>query len=147
LGQQKGYHQLLWTDGKTHQYVEESGTMNIMFVIDGKLVTPSEDSDTILRGITKRSVVEVAKSWGMEVEERQVSVEEIVKAHQEGRLTEAFGAGTAATIAHVAKIGYRDTDLVLPPVESRTFSLKVHKYLDDLKAGLVEDTHDWLIKI
>lgn len=147
LGQQKGYHQLLWTDGKTHQYVEESGTMNIMFVIDGKLVTPSEDSDTILRGITKRSVVEVAKSWGMEVEERQVSVEEIVKAHQESRLTEAFGAGTAATIAHVAKIGYRDTDLVLPPVESRTFSLKVHKYLDDLKAGLVEDTHGWLIKI
>src|SRR6218665_2488106 len=79
-GQVKGYHQLLWTDGKTHQYVEESGTMNICFIINGKLITPSEDSDTILRGITKRSVVELAKHWGMEVEERKVSVAEIVEA-------------------------------------------------------------------
>lgn len=147
LGQKKGYHQMLWTDGKTHEYIEESGTMNVMFVIDGILITPSEDSDTILRGITKRSVVEVAKSWGMPVEERKVSVAEIVKAHQEGRLTEAFGAGTAATIAHIAKIGYRDQDLILPPIETRTFSLKVHQFLDDLKAGKVEDTFGWLSKI
>lgn len=147
LGQKKGYHQMLWTDGKTHEYIEESGTMNVMFVIDGILITPSEDSDTILRGITKRSVVEVAKSWGMPVEERKVSVAEVVKAHQEGRLTEAFGAGTAATIAHIAKIGYRDQDLILPPIETRTFSLKVHQFLDDLKAGKVEDTFGWLSKI
>lgn len=147
LGQQKGYHQLIWTDGKTHEFIEESGTMNVMFVIDGKLVTPSEDSDTILRGITKRSVVEVAHMWGMPVEERKVSVAEVVQAHKEGRLTEAFGAGTAATIAHIAKIGYRDEDLILPPIESRTFSLKVHAYLDDLKAGKVEDTFGWLCKI
>lgn len=147
LGQKKGYHQLLWTDGKTHEFIEESGTMNVMFVIDGKLITPSEDSDTILRGITKRSVVEVANLWGMPVEERKISVAELVKAHQEGRLTEAFGAGTAATIAHIAKIGYRDEDLILPPIEGRTFSLKVHQYLDDLKAGKVEDSFGWLCKI
>lgn len=146
-GQAAGYHQLLWTDGKTHEFIEESGTMNVMFVIDGKLITPSEESDTILRGITKRSVVEVAKSWGMPVEERKVSVQEIVDAYRSGRLTEAFGAGTAATIAHIAKIGYRDEDLVLPPVEGREFSLKVHKYLDDLKAGKVPDEHGWLIKV
>ncbi|MNF14888.1 Branched-chain-amino-acid aminotransferase 2 [compost metagenome] len=71
----------------------------------------------------------------------------MVQAHKEGRLTEAFGAGTAATIAHIAKIGYRDEDLILPPIESRTFSLKVHAYLDDLKAGKVEDTFGWLCKI
>lgn len=147
LGQEAGYHQLLWTDGKTHEFIEESGTMNVMFVIDGKLITPSEESDTILRGITKRSVVEAAQSWGMEVEERKVSVEEIVHAHREGRLTEAFGAGTAATIAHIAKIGYRGEDLVLPPVESRTFSLKVHQYLDDLKSGKIPDSHGWLMKV
>lgn len=146
-GQVRGYHQLLWTDGKTHQFIEESGTMNVMFVINGVLVTPSEESDTILRGVTKRSVVEVAEMWGMPVEERKVTVQEIVEAHKNGTLTEAFGAGTAATIAHIAKIGYRDTDLVLPPIETRSFSLKVHAYLDDLKAGKVEDPFNWAFKI
>src|SRR6185295_6738008 len=92
LAHEQGYHQLVWTDGKTHEYIEESGTMNVMFVIDGKLITPSEESDTILRGITKRSVVEIAQLWGMPVEERKVSVAEVVQAHREGRLTEAFGA-------------------------------------------------------
>ncbi len=142
-GQLKGYHQLLWTDAKTHEYIEESGTMNIVFVIDGKVISPSEDADTILRGVTKRSVLELAKHWGYEVEERRVSVAEVVQAHNEGRLTEAFGAGTAATIAHVAKIGYRDTDLVLPAIETRTFSLRIHQFLDDLKAGKVEDIFSW----
>jgi branched-chain amino acid aminotransferase len=146
-GQLKGYHQLLWTDAKTHEYIEESGTMNIVFVIDGKVISPSEDDDTILRGVTKRSVIDLAKLWGYEVEERKISVAEVVKAHQEGRLTEAFGAGTAATIAHVAKIGYRDTDLVLPSIESRTFSLRVHKYLDDVKAGKVEDPFSWNLTV
>jgi branched-chain amino acid aminotransferase len=121
--------------------------MNICFVINGKLITPSEDSDTILRGITKRSVVELAKHWGMEVEERKVSVAEIVEAANNGTLTEAFGAGTAATIAPIAKIGYRDTDLILPPVENREFSNKVHKYLDDLKAGLIPDEFGWILTV
>jgi branched-chain amino acid aminotransferase len=146
-GQVRGYHQLLWTDGKTHQFVEESGTMNICFMIDGKLVTPSEDSDTILRGVTKRSVVEVAEHWGIPVEERKVTVAELVEANKNGTLTEAFGAGTAATIAHIAKIGYRDTDLVLPPIDGRDFSLKVHAFLDDMKAGEVEDPFGWIYKV
>ena len=145
--QQRGYHQLLWTDGKTHQYVEESGTMNVMFVIDGKLITPSEDSDTILRGVTKRSVLELAQHWGMPVEERKVTVQELVDASANGTLTEAFGAGTAATIAHIAKIGYRGGDLVLPAIETRTFSLKLHAYLDDLKAGVVADPFNWAFKV
>lgn len=147
LGQSDGYHQLLWTDGKTHEFIEESGTMNVMFVIDGKLITPSEDSDTILRGVTKRSVVEVAQYWGMPVEERRVTVSEIVEAHKNGTLTEAFGAGTAATIAQIAKIGYRGEDLVLPPVESRTFSNKVYAFLNDMKAGKVEDPFGWIQKV
>ncbi len=146
-GQMKGYHQLLWTDGKTHTFVEESGTMNVCFVIDGKLITPSEDSDTILRGVTKRSVVELAKHWGIEVEERKVTVQEVVEAHQQGRLTEAFGAGTAATIAHIAKIGYRDTDLVLPSIENRPISNRIHKHLDDLKAGIEPDEFGWIMKV
>lgn len=146
-GQMKGFHQLLWTDGKEHKYVEESGTMNIVFVINGTIVTPSEDSDTILRGVTKRSVLDVAHKWGIPVEERKVSVEEVVTAIKNGTLTDAFGAGTAATIAPIAKIGYRDEVLELPPIESREISKKIKNYLDDLKAGKEEDVFGWCLKV
>jgi branched-chain amino acid aminotransferase len=145
-GQLKGYHQLLWTDAKTHEFVEESGTMNIVFVIDGKIITPSEESDTILRGITKRSVLEVAQQWGYEIEERKISVKEVIESIKNGSCTEAFGAGTAATIAHIHKIGFRGEDFVLPAIESRTFSLKMSNYLSDLKSGVVEDEWGWLLK-
>lgn len=146
-GQLKGFHQLLWTDSKEHKYVEESGTMNILFVINGTIVTPSEDSDTILRGVTKRSVLEVAKKWGIPIEERKVSVEEVVSAIKNGSLTDAFGAGTAATIAPIAKIGFRDEILVLPPIETREISNKIKKYIDDLKAGKEEDVFGWCLRV
>ncbi|MEX1193304.1 MAG: branched-chain amino acid aminotransferase [Brumimicrobium sp.] len=144
LGKEKGFHQLVWTDAKTHKYIEESGTMNIMFVIDGKLITPSEDSDTILPGITKRSVIELANDWGMPVEERKIEVAEIIDAIEDGSLTEAFGAGTAATIAQIKMIGFRDKEYHLPPVPERKFSNKVYHYLDDIKIGKVEDKFNWV---
>jgi len=147
LAQEKGFHQLLWTDAKEHKYIEESGTMNICFVIDGKLITPSEDEDTILRGVTKRSVVDLAKKWGIPVEERKVTVEEIVDAARNGKLQDAFGAGTAATIAHVAKLGFRDEIFELPSIESRDFSNKIKTYLDDLKAGKIADEFGWCFKV
>ncbi|MDB4516577.1 branched-chain amino acid aminotransferase, partial [Crocinitomicaceae bacterium] len=120
LAQEEGFHQLVWTDAAEHKYIEESGTMNIIFEIDGKLISPSEDMDTILRGVTKRSVLEIAKSWNVPVEERKVTVEEIVEAARAGKLTDAFGAGTAATIAPIAKIGFRDELFELPALETRT---------------------------
>ena len=147
LGQNQGFHQLVWTDGKEHKYIEESGTMNIVFIINGTIITPSEDTDTILRGVTKRSVIEIAKSWGIPVEERKVSVEEVVAAIKNGTMQEAFGAGTAATIAPIAKIGYRDEILELPPVDTFVISTKIKNYLDDLKAGKVEDTFGWCLKV
>ena len=147
LGQLNGFHQLVWTDAKEHKYIEESGTMNILFVINGVLVTPSEESDTILRGTTKRAVIEVAKSWGMKVEERQVSVAEVISGIKDGSISEVFGAGTAATIAHIVKVGFRDEILELSPVEERPFANKVKKYLDDLKAGKIEDTNGWCLKV
>ena len=146
-GQLQGFHQLVWTDAKEHKYIEESGTMNILFVINGVLVTPSEDSDTILKGTTKRAVLEVAKSWGMPIEERKVSVEEVVAGIKNGSITEAFGAGTAATIAHIVRLGFRDEVLDLSPVSERTFSNKVKNYLDDLKSGKIEDTFGWCLKV
>lgn len=145
--QLEGFNQLIWTDALEHKYIEESGTMNIVFQIGGKLITPSEDSDTILRGITKRSLIELATEWGIEVEERQVSVEEIVSASRNGTLEDAFGAGTAATIAQVDVIGYRDELLKLPPLETRVLSNRIKAYLNALKYGAIEDSHGWNMTI
>lgn len=147
LGQLQGFHQLVWTDALEHKYIEESGTMNILFVINGVLVTPSEDSDTILRGTTKRAVIDIAKKWGMKVEERRVSVEEVIEGVKNGSVTEAFGAGTAATIAQIVQIGFRDEILDLPAIQSWEFSNKMKKYLDELKSGQIEDIHGWCVKI
>ena len=113
LAHQDGYDQLIWTDSKTHNYIEEAGTMNIMLVIDGTLVTPPTGT-TILNGVTRDSILALARDWGIPVEERRVSVEEIMKAIEAGTLDEAFGAGTAATVAPIAAIGYEGTDYELP---------------------------------
>lgn len=146
LAQKEGYHQLVWTDAKEHKYIEEAGTMNILFVIDGKLLTP-KSSDTILAGITRRSVVDVARDWGMQVEERSVLISEIEDAIKSGRLTEMFGAGTAATIAHIKLININGVDYELPPVETREFSNKVYNYLSAVKKGEEEDKFGWIYKI
>jgi branched-chain amino acid aminotransferase len=146
-GREEGFHQLIWTDGIEHKYIEESGTMNLVFVIDGKMITPSEDADTILKGVTKRSVVEIARHWGIEVEERKVTVDEIIVALKEGRVQDAFGAGTAATIAPISKIGYKDELYELPSLESRELSIKIKAYLSDLKKGIIEDEMNWCVRV
>jgi branched-chain amino acid aminotransferase len=146
LALDKGYHQLIWTDGKDHQYIEESGTMNIMFVIDDTLVTPAL-SDSILAGITRDSVLKLAKSWGMKVEERKISVKELVGAMEHGKVKEAFGAGTAATIAHIELIGHEGIDYSLPPVEKRVFANKVYAELEGIKRGSKPDPFGWITKM
>jgi branched-chain amino acid aminotransferase len=146
LAQKQGYHQLVWTDAIEHKYIEESGTMNIMFVINDTLITP-EASSTILRGITRDSVLTLARDWGMKVEERRVSINEVIEAAKNGTLKEAFGAGTAATIAHIALIGYDGVDYKLPAIEEREFSNKVLKAMDAIKLGEAEDKFDWIFKL
>ncbi len=145
LARQQGYDQLIWTDSKTHQYIEEAGTMNIMLVIGGKLVTPPTGT-TILDGVTRDSILHLAREWGMEVEERRISVQEIIAATEKGTLNEAFGAGTAATVAHIAAIGYEGTDYELPPVAQREFSNKALHALDDIKYGRREGPPGWVMK-
>ena len=144
--QQQGYHQLVWTDAKSHEYIEESGTMNIMFVIDNTIIT-TPTSDTILAGITRDSVLALAKDWGMKVEERRVSIKEVEQALREGRLQEAFGTGTAATIANIAKIGIGDNEYILPAIDNNAFSKRVFKALDDIKTGRTEDKWGWVYKV
>ena len=146
LAQEEGYHQLIWTDGKSHEYIEESGTMNVMFMMNDKLITPSL-SDSILAGITRDSVLQIARAWGVTVEERKVSVKEIVGALEKGTVQEAFGVGTAATIAHIESIGYEGTDYALPPVDKRVFANKVHAELDGIKHGTRPDPFGWIVKM
>lgn len=140
--QKEGFDQLIWTDAKEHAYIEESGTTNVMFVINNVLITPST-RDTILDGVTRKSILALAHAWDMEVEERRVSVAEVITAAQNGSLQEAFGAGTAATIAQIAQIGYEGEVYTLPEPASREFSNKVLKALSDIRYGVIEDKFNW----
>ncbi|MEM9327186.1 MAG: branched-chain amino acid aminotransferase [Bacteroidota bacterium] len=146
LAQEKGYHQLIWTDAKTHEYLEESGTMNLMFVINDTLVTPPA-GDTILHGITRDSILQLAKDKGMAVDVRPIKAREIIDAIEKGELQEAFGAGTAATIAQIKTIGYEGDDYHLPMVEGRNYSLGFLQELNDIKEGRKADPHGWIYQI
>ncbi len=144
--QKKGYDQLLWTDAKEHKYIEEAGTMNVMFEINGKIITPKTTS-SILSGITRKSIIDLAKKWGISIEERRVSIEELQEAYKKGTLNDAFGTGTAATISHISLIGIDGIDMILPPVEERGFSNKAKDYLSKLKIGEAQDYMNWMKKI
>ncbi len=146
LGQDAGFHQLIWTDGLTHKYIEESGTMNVFFNIDGTLVTPALDG-TILRGVTRDSIIRIAKEEGFKVEERRVSVEEVVTAARENRLVSAFGAGTAATIAHIASIAHGDEVFELPAVGERKLAERIGTVLDGIRRGHLTDKFDWVVRV
>ena len=145
-GINEGYDQLIWTDAETHSKIEESGTMNVMFVLDGTLITPKL-STSILPGITRDSILTIARDWGMPVEERDIYVQEIVEGIKSGKLTEAFGVGTAATIAHIESIGFEGEDYRLPQIETREFSNKVGSYLNDYKRARVKDKFGWLVQV
>ncbi|MBG8552609.1 branched-chain amino acid aminotransferase [Hymenobacter guriensis] len=146
LAQQEGYNQLIWTDASEHQYVEESGTMNAIFIIDGRLVTPAL-STSILDGITRRSILQLARDWGMPVEERKVSIFELLEAQRAGTLQEAFGVGTAATIAPIATIGYEGTDFDLPVAGTDAFSKRASAALQAIRTGEAADEHNWMVRI
>ncbi len=144
--QQMGYHQLLWTDAKEHKYIEESGSMNVMFLINNTLIT-APTTDTILPGITRKSVLQLAHEWGIAVEERPLSVTELVEAHKDGSLQEAFGVGTAATISHIALINVDGTDYRLPAIETREVSNKIMQELIAVQRGQKADERGWIFTV
>ena len=116
---------------------------DVMFVINNTLITPSL-SGTILPGITRNSVLTIAKDWGYNVEERQITVTEVIEAIKNGTLTEAFGAGTAATIAQIQTIGLDGMDYELPEIKGREFSNRVLKFLNNIKRGQETDKWGWI---
>jgi branched-chain amino acid aminotransferase len=141
--QRRGFHGVLWLDGRERRFVEEAGVMNVFFVIDGTVVTPSLGG-TILPGITRDSVIALLAAMGIDVQERLISIDEAAEAHAADRLRECFGTGTAATIAHIAEIGYRDKILTLPPVADGDIAPTVLARMTALRTGREPDRFGWL---
>jgi len=145
LAQKKGYHQLIWTDAQHHRYIEESGSMNVAFVINNVLVTPPAGT-TILEGITRDSILTIAKDMGIKSEVRRIAIDEVMDALSENRLQEAFGAGTAAVVAPIVTIGYNGKDYALPPNTENSISGIISKELDKIWYG-EEDKFSWMWKV
>lgn len=146
IAQEKGFDQVMWLDGHEFKYIQEVGTMNIFFVIDGKVVTPATDG-AILKGITRDSILTVLRQEGYDVEVRPLTIDEVVEAYDAGLLQEVFGTGTAAVVAHVSEIQYKDHHMKLPPLEERKVGPKAKAYIDGLRVGKVEDKHGWLVPV
>lgn len=144
--QKEGFDQIIWTDAVSHEFIEEAGTANLMFVIDGALVTPPV-KDTILKGITRDSVLTLARSWGLDVQEREIRVSELTEAMRSGRVQEAFAVGTAATVTHITEIGHEGQIYKLPGVEKREISPRILKTLNDIRYGKADDEFGWLVRI
>ncbi len=143
---QKGYSQVLWLDAGEHRYIEEVGAMNIFFVLGGKLVTPSLGG-TILHGITRKSVLELAPELGLPVEERRIAIDEVIEGIHTGKLTEIFGAGTAAVISPVGKIAFQGSDHVINGNQTGPWAQKFFATLTGIQYGEIEDRHGWVFKV
>ena len=142
LAREQGFDQVLWTDAREHKYIDEAGVMNVMFVIDGKLITPNL-STAILDGVTRDSILQLAPLMGIETEERRVSVREVLDGFESGRLTEAFGSGTAAVVSPIAAITIKDIDYHLPDVTPASFQQRVKQKLNNIRMGTEPDTFGW----
>lgn len=142
LAKEAGYDQIMWLDAKEFKYIQEVGTMNIFFVIGDKVITP-ETTGTILKGITRKTAIEILKFNGYAVEERPITIDEVVEAHKAGDLKEVFGSGTAAVIAKVSKIGYRGKDMELSG-ETVVGDL-IKNTINGLRLGTETDHWNWTI--
>lgn len=141
----KGYNQVIWTDDTNHEFIEEAGAMNIFIRINDTLLT-GPTSDRILDGITRKSILEIAKDLGIKTEVRKITVKEVVDAAKDGSLKEMFGAGTAAVISPIAGFGFRDTDYDLPELEN-SYGLLLKKTITDIQYNKSEDKYGWRVKV
>ena len=142
LARKAGFDQVLWTDGSADLNIEESGTMNVLFVIDGVIVTPPL-SDSILDGVTRDSILTLAKGLNYKVEERKIGATELLNAFQKGTFQEAFGAGTAAVVAPIQTINIKGNDYQLPAIKEGNVASIIKKHLVDIRLGIVPDKYNW----
>jgi branched-chain amino acid aminotransferase len=146
MANKMGYDQVLWTDAQEHKWLQEVGMMNVFFLINGVAVTPSLEEGTILHGVTRKSVMTLLKDMGIKVDERKINVDELVAAYQSGQLQEVFGTGTAATIAPIKELKYKEH--IMPfDLDKFTVSPAIKQQLDDIKEGRVADNHGWMFKV
>lgn len=146
VAQKEGFDQVLWTDAEEHKYIHECGTMNVFFIIGDTAITPDLNEGTTLAGVTRDSVITMLKEAGLKVEERPLSIDEVVAAYKAGTLKEVFGTGTAATISPIKELVYRDLEMKFD-VKSWSISPELKRKLDALRNGELPDTHSWLYKV
>jgi branched-chain amino acid aminotransferase len=142
----KGYDQVLWTDAVEHKYVQEIGTMNVIFIIGNKAITPDLGSGTILAGVTRNSVLTLLQEAGFTVEERALSIDEVIDAYKAGSLREVFGTGTAATISPIKELRYKDFVMTFD-TDKWEVSPMVKNWLTDIREGRREDKYGWMVKV
>jgi branched-chain amino acid aminotransferase len=138
----KGYTQVLWLDGAERKYIEEVGTMNVMFDIDGEIVTPALDG-SILPGITRMSCIELLRSWGIPVSERKISIQELFAAGESGKLREAFGTGTAAIISPIGELNYDEKNMTISGGKIGPIAQRLYDTLTGIQWGTMEDFMGW----
>ncbi len=141
-----GFDQIMWMDNKTWKYIQECGTMNLFFVIDGTVITPPT-AGAILKGITRDSFIKLLQHKGIPFEERPLNIDEVVAAWQRGQLNEVFGSGTAAVVAFVDGIQYKDLYMELPPIEDRKVSHMLKKEINGIRKGLLPDPFGWITEV
>jgi branched-chain amino acid aminotransferase len=142
----KGYDQVLWTDSVEHKYVQEIGTMNVFFIIGNKACTPDLGQGTILAGVTRDSTITILEEMGLSVEERQISIDEIIESYKSGLLKEVFGTGTAATIACIRELRYKDFVMEFQ-VDAWKTAPELKKRLDGIREGKRSDNYGWMYKV
>ncbi|MFZ9387093.1 MAG: branched-chain amino acid aminotransferase [Chitinophagaceae bacterium] len=142
----KGYDQVLWTDAFEHKYVQECGTMNVFFIIGNKAITPGLENGTILEGVTRLSAITLLQEMGFTVEERALSIDEIIEAYKQNQLKEVFGTGTAATISKIRELRYKDFVMQFD-VDNWTTAPQLKKWLTDIREGRREDKYGWMHRI
>ncbi len=142
----EGYSQVLWLDGVERKYIEEVGAMNIFFKIAGKVITP-ELNGSILPGITRDSVIKLLNLWGVPVEERKISIEEIYEAHKNGTLEEVFGTGTAAVISPVGQLRWKDIIMQVKDGSIGEYSQKLYDSITGIQLGKIEDKMNWTVEV
>ena len=141
-----GYDQVLWTDAFEHKYVQEIGTMNVIFIIGDKAITPDLGAGTILAGVTRNSALTILADMGFTIEERPLSIDELIEAYKAGILYEVFGTGTAATISSIKELRYKDFVMNFNVEEWKTAPM-VKKTLNDIREGKGEDKYGWMVKL
>lgn len=145
--EKKGFAQVLWLDGVHMKYIEEVGAMNVMFKINGKIITPDISGGTVLPGVTRKSCLDILREWGYEVEERNISVEELIGAAESGALEEAWGCGTAAVVSPMGVLSYQGVDHVINNNEIGPVTQKLYDELTGIQWGRIPDTHGWIVKV